>query len=172
MNTDDSRERVPVTQDVPMEAPESTPFALRSINYMLYQGLSKRFGIGEEERDKDHNRLILVRHLDPDNPLVGFQGKIRFVAAWGLTHFELYASIYLDNPEIELVSGPMHAGIWTATGGDLMVEKGNAKFHVTRGLDLQSPATTLIGRVIEAAGELAKDPKCTCDRFWTVDRSH
>lgn len=165
-----NKKRVLVAQAVPMEAPENTPFALRSINYMLYQGLSKRFGIGEEERDKDHNRLILVRHLDPDNPLVGFQGKIRFVAAFGLTHFELYASIYLDNPEVDLTGGPRYAGAWTAMDGELMVEKLDAKFHITRGLDLQSPTTTLIGRIIEAAGELAKDPKCTCDKFWTAER--
>lgn len=166
-----NKERVPVAQDVPMEAPESTPFALRSINYMIYQGLSKRFGIGEEERDKDHNRLILERHLDPDNPFVGFPGKIRFVASLGFTHFELYAHIHLDDPEVELVGGSRHGGIWTATGGDLMIEKLNARFHIKRGLDLESPATTLIGRIIEAAGELAKNPKCTCDRFWTAERS-
>ena len=173
MDKEESGQQVPVARNIPMERPDDKPFSISSINYRLYQGLSKRFGIGAEVRDQDQNRLILVRHLDPDDPLIGFQGKIRFIAAYGLTgltHFELYSNIHHDDPELELVGGARYGGVQSCLDGGLMVEKLNANFHPTRGLDLQSPATLLIGRIIEAAGELAKNPKCTCDKYWTAER--
>jgi len=167
-----SQEEVPKTQNIPPKNPENKPFFLRTVNYMLYQGLSKHFGIGEETREGDQNRLILKRHLDPDNPLVGSQAKIyfKFHKGTGLTYFELYTSIYHEDPELEIVGGPMHGGVWTSIGGDLMAEKLRAQFHVTRGLDLQSPSTLLIGRTIEAAGELAKNPNCKTEDYWTAKR--
>ncbi|OGI25149.1 MAG: hypothetical protein A3J76_03010 [Candidatus Moranbacteria bacterium RBG_13_45_13] len=178
MNDTESSAGFPKIQNIPEKAKSgkeknARAFPISQINYMLYLQLSERFGIGEEEKDQDHNHLILVRHLNPDDPLTGFQGKIRFVAEkfQGHTTFELYAHIHHDDPELEMIGGPVRGGMWAAHGqGDLMVEKLRAGFQIGRGLDFESPTTTLIGRIIEAAGALAKDPNCSCDRFWTGER--
>jgi hypothetical protein len=146
----------------------ASTFPIEGINFLLYHNLSNRFGTGDEEKQSDLNRLILERQLNPDDPLVGFQGKIRFESSFGFTHFMLFENIYFNDPILEITGGSLRGGIWTATNGDLMVSKLKAKFQIIHGLDLQSPATILIGRIIEAAGELAKNPMCECDVFWTA----
>jgi hypothetical protein len=161
---------LPTTQKVPRKRAKKKPFPISAINLLLYQGLSLHFGIDEEERDKDHNRIIFVRHLNPNDPLTGFPGKIRYMMAFEHSHLELYDHIHSDDPVLEFVGGPSRGGVWAHGRGDLMVETLTARFHITRGLNLQSLATALIGRIIEAAGELAKDPECSCDKFWTTDR--
>src|SRR4030042_6881861 len=173
MPENDGSAELPIDQSVPEKGREQKPFPISQINYAIYVQLSERFGIGEEEKDQDHNRLILVRHLNPDDPLTGFPGKIRFIAETlhGHTTFELYSHIFHDDPELEMIGGPVRGGMWAAHGqGDLMVEKLRVRFQIGRGLDLESHATALIGRIIEAAGELAKNPNCSCDRFWAGER--
>lgn len=164
---------LPIGQDVPKERTSRPSFPISFINTILFQELSARFGIGEEERDENHNRIILVRRLNSEDPLTGFPGKIRYMynKVTGHSHFELYAQIDQEDPELELTGGPIRGGLHACDGrGDLMIEVLNASFSGKHGLSLQSHATALIGRIIEAAGELAKNPNCVCGKFWTAER--
>lgn len=165
--------KLPIGQDVPKEKTRQQSFPISFINTILYQELSARFGIGEEERDEDRNRIILVRCLNPDDPLTGFPGKIRYMynKVTGHSYFGLYAWIDQEDPELELAGGPRRCGLYAYDGReDLMIESLNASFQFKHGLNLQSPATIFIGRIIEAAGELAKDPNCSRDQFWSAER--
>jgi hypothetical protein len=146
------------------------PFPLSIINFLLFQGISKCLGIGEEEKSVDHNRMILIRHLNPDHPLTGFQGMIRYMQFLEYTHFYLYEHIHHDDPIIEIVGGPRRGGVWTAISGDLMIETLTVTWPI-KGLSLESPAIVLIGRIFLAAHLLATNPNCYHEEFWTGENT-
>ena len=152
--------------------PEQQPtFSITDIPFILFEEMSRVLGLGEEDKHEtpmdapsNPENFVRWRKLDKDNPLVGFHGLIRLHGFGTQLYFDLYSSSHADTQRLwEDRSDP----IITVEGGITNMTKNPWHRVKMRNMDFSSPAMKMVGMVIVRAHQLATDPRCADQPYWT-----
>ena len=114
--------------------PNGTPrFTVGDIPLLLFEELSRHFGIGEDEcwKNPENDNHTKRRDLDPAHPHIGFKARAAFRKLQRTNYFELWDGDILDSekryggvsyPLIKISAGVQNAGLWAYGRGNLMAE--------------------------------------------------
>lgn len=174
------------TNPLQIEGPKSEeePFLITQVPERLYQEISRALGIDEEGTIVRLGRTYIIRRLNPDHPITGFNGVIglakkdenhedfRF-SLWNRPPLGNDYHVFLPNTVLTLIAGPQRAGEWAYGKGERMVEGLWAELSSSfdKFINLRSDVAVLTCLVLQRATQLAQNQNCSAESFWEQDRN-
>jgi hypothetical protein len=153
------------------------PFSILDLPRLLFEELSAKLGSGETFETIINARGYDCRRLDPQHPLVGFEGTLSYeppsggwvnnaLLVWDRKLKPEYKrDEWEPSPIFALRARSLNAGVWAAGSGNLKQTGATIEFP-GEPLEIRYPACRLVALITLRAHQLAHDPNCQSQRFW------